>query len=202
MVNNIKEELSFEESLSKKIEFICDFTNNKPTIINGNIRKIDKTNLTYIKPHRIIINNNTFLAFKHSSEIIIEDLSNKIKLSELEDYLKYINKQITKLNKDKDDISDEINKNKKINNKIIIKSKNQLLDENKKLKEENEHLKSINYQTETIYNDLKEKTDYLTCHLNKIIKKLPECIQELIDRLFNYNNINLNFFNNNMIMKL
>ena len=115
MVNNIKEELSFEESLRKKIEFICDFTNNKPTIINGSIRKIDKTNLTYIEPHRIIINNTTFLAFKHSSEIIIEDLSNKIKLSELEDYLKYINKQITKLNKDKDDISDEINKNKKMN---------------------------------------------------------------------------------------
>ena len=69
-----------------------------------------------------------------------------------------------------------------------------MLDENKKLKEENEHLKSINYQTETRYNDLKEKTDYLIYHLNKIIKKLPEFIQELIDRLFNYNNINLNFF--------
>ena len=35
MVNIIKEELSLEESLRKKIEFICDFTNNKPTIING-----------------------------------------------------------------------------------------------------------------------------------------------------------------------
>ena len=46
MVNIIKEELSLEESLRKKIEFICDFTNNKPTIINGSIRKIDKTNLT------------------------------------------------------------------------------------------------------------------------------------------------------------
>ena len=57
MVNIIKEELSLEESLRKKIEFICDFTNNKPTIINGSIRKIDKTNLTYIEPHRIIINN-------------------------------------------------------------------------------------------------------------------------------------------------
>ena len=45
-----------------------------------------------------------------------------------------------------------------------------------------------------MYNDLKEKTDYLIYHLNKIIKKLPEFIQELIDRLFNYNNINLNFF--------
>ena len=90
MVNIIKEELSLEESLKKKIEFICDFTNNKPTIINGNIRKVDKTNLTYIEPHRIIINNTTFLAFNYSNEIFIENLSNKIKLSELEDYLKTI----------------------------------------------------------------------------------------------------------------
>ena len=90
MVKIIKEELSLEESLRKKIEFICDFTNNKPIIINGSIRKIDKTNLTYIEPHRIIINNITFLAFNYSNEIFIENLSNKIKLSELENYLKSI----------------------------------------------------------------------------------------------------------------
>ena len=90
MVNIIKEELSLEESLKKKIEFICDFTNTKPTIINGNIRKVDRTNLIYIEPHRIIINNITFLAFDYSNEIFIENLSNKIKLSELEDYLKTI----------------------------------------------------------------------------------------------------------------
>ena len=88
MVNIIKEEISLEESLRKKIEFICDFTNNKPIIINGSIRKIDKTNLTYIEPHRIIINNTTFLAFNYSNEIFIENLSNKIKLSELEQYIK------------------------------------------------------------------------------------------------------------------
>ena len=90
MVKIIKEELSLEESLRKKIEFICDFTKTKPTIINGSIRKIDKTNLTYIEPHRIIINNVTFLAFNYSNEIFIENLSNKIKLSELEEYLKAI----------------------------------------------------------------------------------------------------------------
>ena len=90
MVNIIKEELSLEESLKKKIEFICDFTNTKPTIINGNIRKVDRTNLIYIEPHRIIINNITFLAFNYSNEIFIENLSNKIKLPELEDYLKKI----------------------------------------------------------------------------------------------------------------
>ena len=90
MVNIIKEEISLEESLKKKIEFICEFAKVQPTIINGSIRKIDKTNLTYIEPHRIIINNTTFLAFNYSNEIFIENLSNKIKLSELEDFLKTI----------------------------------------------------------------------------------------------------------------
>ena len=88
MVNNIKEELSFEESLRKKIEFICDFTNNKPTIINGSIRKVDKTNLSYIEPHKIIINNIVFLAFNYSNEIYINNLSRKIKINELENYIK------------------------------------------------------------------------------------------------------------------
>lgn len=88
MVNIIKEEISLEESLKKKIEFICEFAKVQPTIINGSIRKIDKTNLTYIEPHRIIINDTTFLAFNYSNEIFIENLSNKIKLSELENYIK------------------------------------------------------------------------------------------------------------------
>ena len=38
IVNIIKEEITLEESFKKKIEFIFNFTNNKPTIINGNIR--------------------------------------------------------------------------------------------------------------------------------------------------------------------
>ena len=88
MVNIIKEEISLEKSLKKKIEFICEFAKVQPTIINGSIRKIDKTNLTYIEPHRIIINDITFLAFNYSNEIFIENLSNKIKLSELENYIK------------------------------------------------------------------------------------------------------------------
>lgn len=88
MVNIIKEEISLEESLKKKIEFICEFAKVQPTIIYGSIRKIDKTNLTYIEPHRIIINDITFLAFNYSNEIFIENLSNKIKLSELQNYIK------------------------------------------------------------------------------------------------------------------
>jgi len=88
MVNIIKQGIEIEESLKKKFEFVCGFCNTTPTIINGNIRKIDKTNLTYIEPHRIIINNKTFLAFDFTNEIFIENLSNKIKISELESYIK------------------------------------------------------------------------------------------------------------------
>lgn len=85
MVNIIKEELPIEESLRKKLELICGFAKTTPTIINGNIRKIDRTNLIYIEPNRIIIKYKTFLIFNYSNEIFIENLSNKIKLSEFED---------------------------------------------------------------------------------------------------------------------
>ena len=80
MVNIIKEEISLEESLKKKIEFICEFAKVQPTIINGSIRKIDKTNLTYIEPHRIYIKNNLYLAFNYSSEIYVNNLGKKIKI--------------------------------------------------------------------------------------------------------------------------
>ena len=89
MVNVTKQEVRMEESLRKRLEFICEFWRVKQIIINGNLRTIDKTNLTYLEPHRIIINDITFLAFNYSNEIIIENLNNKIKLSKSEKYLKY-----------------------------------------------------------------------------------------------------------------
>ena len=87
MVNVIKQEVRMEESLRKRLEFICEFCRVKPIIINGNLRTIDKTNLTYLEPHRITINDITFLAFNYSNEIFIENLNNKIKLSKLEKYM-------------------------------------------------------------------------------------------------------------------
>ena len=88
MIKVIKEEIEIEESLKQRILIICDFCNTTPTIINGSIRKIDKTNLSYIEPHKIIINNNVFLAFNYSNEIYINNLSRKIKINELENYIK------------------------------------------------------------------------------------------------------------------
>ena len=116
----------------------------------------------------------------------ISNLENEV--SDLEDNKQNINNQITKLNKDKNDIT------KKINNKIIIKSKNQLWDESEELKAENEDLKRLNYQYEHRYNDLKEKTDYLINHLNKVFQKLPEFIKTIVDNLFNHSGLGLKYF--------
>ena len=86
----VKEELQFEESLKQRLQFICEFSKVTPTFINGSIRKIDKTNLSYIEPHRVIIKNITLLVFNYSNDVYINNLAKKIKLSELEDYLKNI----------------------------------------------------------------------------------------------------------------
>ena len=88
MVNIIKEEIEIEESLESRLRVICDFCNTTPTIINGSIKRIDKTNLIYIELHRIYIKNNLYLSFNYSSDIYVNNLGKKIKLSELEDYIK------------------------------------------------------------------------------------------------------------------
>jgi len=77
MLNIIKRKIVIDETLKKKIEIICEFSNIYPQIINGSIRKIDKTNLTFIEAHRIIINNITFLAFNYSNEIFNKNLYTK-----------------------------------------------------------------------------------------------------------------------------
>ncbi|MCI8331103.1 MAG: hypothetical protein HFE04_03285 [Bacilli bacterium] len=91
MINITTKELEMESELKKKIEFICDFCNTKPTIINGNIRNITRTNLSYVEPHRIIIKGITFLAFNYSKTLYINNLSESIELKDLETFIKQLN---------------------------------------------------------------------------------------------------------------
>ena len=86
----IKQELQFEENLKQRLEFICEFSKVTPKFVNGSIRKLEKTNISYIEPHRVIIKNITFLVFNYSNDVYVSNLTKKIKLSELEEYLKNI----------------------------------------------------------------------------------------------------------------
>ena len=56
----IKQELQFEECLKQRPEFIFEFTKVTTTFINCSIRKLEKNNLTYIEPHKVIIKGITF----------------------------------------------------------------------------------------------------------------------------------------------
>lgn len=88
MIKFTTQELEMESNLKQRIEFICEFCHVKPKIISGSIKRISNTNLNYIEPHKIVVNNITFLAFNYSTDIYIGNLNKKIKLVELEDYIK------------------------------------------------------------------------------------------------------------------
>ena len=86
VIKIITQELEIESNLKQRLEFICEFYHIKHTIINGSIRKIDKTNLSYIEPHKIIVKDTIFLAFNYSTDIYVGSLNKKIQLVELKDY--------------------------------------------------------------------------------------------------------------------
>ena len=95
-VRTNRTELIQNQSEKNLVDFFLLSINNmkiiqtNPTFINGSIRKLEKTNLTYIEPHRVIIKNITFLFFNYSNDVYVQNLTKKIKLSELEEYLKNI----------------------------------------------------------------------------------------------------------------
>ena len=72
MLKVITKEIPIDEGLKTRIQFICDFCNTTPTFINGSIRKIDKTNINYIEPNKIIIKGTIFLAFNHGKDVYAE----------------------------------------------------------------------------------------------------------------------------------
>lgn len=83
----IKERLDIEESLEKRIKNTLKFLNIKSKIIKGNIINIPKTNLTYIEPHKLIINDITYLFFNECDNVYINTLEKSILITELKDFI-------------------------------------------------------------------------------------------------------------------
>ena len=76
---------SIDEKLQSKVQFICDFCNVKPSFINCSIHKIEKTNINYIEPNKIIIKSTTFPSFNHK---YVENLQKHINIGDLQEYIK------------------------------------------------------------------------------------------------------------------
>lgn len=84
----IKEKLDIDETLNKRINNLLKFVNIKSKLINGNIIHILKTNLAYIEPHKLIINEITYLFFNNCENVYINTLKQSISLNELERHIK------------------------------------------------------------------------------------------------------------------
>ncbi|MEG1597688.1 MAG: hypothetical protein RR359_05385, partial [Bacilli bacterium] len=57
-------------------------------LVRGSIISITKTNLAYIEPHKLEVNNITYLFFNECDNVYINNLENYISIKELENYLK------------------------------------------------------------------------------------------------------------------
>lgn len=192
--------------LSRQVGKTSIFTKESLVVIQDKMRKrcIDEFNIAYGMDSKLKekqkgknrdITSYERKLFNERVKGLKQEISNlENEVSDLEDNKRNINNQITKLNKDKTDIVDEIDKKKKINNKIILKSKNQLYDENNKLKEENDFYKHLSDQYKGMYEREHEKTNYLIYHLNKVFQKLPEFIKTIVDHLFNHSGLDLKYF--------
>lgn len=83
-----KEDIIIDLKLKRKVDIICSFYNMKPIYKNGSIRRINKTNIVYIEPHKIIIKDLTLLVFNEHDFIYVGNLTNKIPFSKLKELLK------------------------------------------------------------------------------------------------------------------
>jgi len=81
-------QLIISDELKRKVELICRFANVDYTLTNGNIKNIKNTNIAYVKPHKLRINNNDYLIFEECDDIFINGYKEKIKFKDLEAYIK------------------------------------------------------------------------------------------------------------------
>ena len=51
------------DELKTKIDWSCKFSKQKYKIYEGCLRVVEHTNLAYVEPHKVIINNQLYLFF-------------------------------------------------------------------------------------------------------------------------------------------
>ena len=81
-------ELVISEELKRKVEMICRFAYVEYSITNGNIKSLKNTNIAYVKPHIIKINNIDYLMFDECDDIFVNGYDEKIKFKDFETYIK------------------------------------------------------------------------------------------------------------------
>lgn len=88
MLNIVKEKLDLSPDLKKKIDWAKNYTSTSITLEKGHLIRLEPSNLAYVDPHKVIINDYTFLFFNGVNTFYVNNLNDKHNLSELEKYFK------------------------------------------------------------------------------------------------------------------
>ena len=81
-------DLKISDELNRKIDMTCRFACVKYEFIPGNIKSIKNTNIAYVKPHILKVKENDYIILEECDEVFINGYNKKIKLKDLESYLK------------------------------------------------------------------------------------------------------------------
>lgn len=88
MLNIIKEKLEISPNLKKRINWASKYTSTPIKLEKGHLIKLEPTNIAYVDPHKVIINDYTFLFFNGVDSFYVNNLNEQHNLSELEKYFK------------------------------------------------------------------------------------------------------------------
>lgn len=88
MLNVVKEKLDLSPDLKKKINWASKYTSTSITLEKGALFKLEPTNIAYVDPHKVIINDTKFLFFNGVDCFYINSLKEKHEFSELETMFK------------------------------------------------------------------------------------------------------------------
>lgn len=82
MIRIISKKIKMNKEIRSRIEWDCNFVNKVPWLKNGSLRIVEHTNLAYVEPHRVVINNINYLFFNEHNYFYIGSLNNKYAISE------------------------------------------------------------------------------------------------------------------------
>ncbi len=88
MLNIIIEKLDLSPDLKKKIDWAMNYTSTPIKLEKGHLFRLEPSNLAYVDPHKVIINDYTFLFFNGINTFYVNNLNEQHNLSELEKFFK------------------------------------------------------------------------------------------------------------------
>ena len=84
MLNVVKEKLELSPDLRKKINRASKYASTSITLEKGALIKLEPTNIAYVDPHKVIINDIKFLFFNGVDCFYINSLNDKHEFLEFE----------------------------------------------------------------------------------------------------------------------